>query len=141
MNEKEFCYWLNGFFELSEVKTLNTKQVQIIKDHLALVFTKITPTYPYPDWTFIPSPFVPPTYTNGDMLDETLPTSTDTKKICSTNTDEKPTLTEVVKNALDNFKRLDNGEKVPLEPVKKKYADVLRDTAEKYKATNFVISC
>lgn len=43
MNAQEFCYWLQGFFELSEGKKLTPKQVQIIKDHLALVFTKITP--------------------------------------------------------------------------------------------------
>ena len=43
MNSQEFCYWLQGFFELSEGKKLTPKQVKIIKDHLALVFTKITP--------------------------------------------------------------------------------------------------
>ncbi len=44
MESTEFCYWLTGFFELSESDvTLTKKQVTIIKDHLALVFEKVTP--------------------------------------------------------------------------------------------------
>jgi hypothetical protein len=45
MNPQEFAYWLKGFFELSEasnLKTLNETQVQIIKEHLDLVFEKTT---------------------------------------------------------------------------------------------------
>jgi len=38
-----FVYWLKGFFEISDAKTLDEKQVQIIKDHLNLVFNKVTP--------------------------------------------------------------------------------------------------
>lgn len=45
MNSTEFTYQLQGFFELSESKELNEKQVQIIKDHLNLVFNKVTPDY------------------------------------------------------------------------------------------------
>lgn len=46
MNSENFTYWLNGFFELSseETRTLNEEQVQIIKDHLALVLHKVTPS-------------------------------------------------------------------------------------------------
>jgi ferredoxin len=46
MNSENFTCWLNRFFELSseETRTLNEKQVQIIKDHLALVLHKVTPT-------------------------------------------------------------------------------------------------
>lgn len=40
--EHEFCYWLKGYFELSDSNTLSPQQVQIIKDHLNLVFTKVT---------------------------------------------------------------------------------------------------
>lgn len=42
-----FAYWLQGFFEISNKKgqELSAQQVQIIKDHLALVFKKETPTY------------------------------------------------------------------------------------------------
>jgi hypothetical protein len=44
MNEREFCYWLQGFFELGgqDVVELSAEQVQIIEDHLALVFKKVT---------------------------------------------------------------------------------------------------
>ena len=43
MNSTEFTYWLQGFFEISDAKKLDEKQVQIIKDHLALVFNKVIP--------------------------------------------------------------------------------------------------
>jgi hypothetical protein len=45
MNEREFCYWLQGFFELNgeDVVDLSSEQVQIVKDHLNLVFKKVTP--------------------------------------------------------------------------------------------------
>lgn len=43
MTTEQFTYWLQGFFEISNAKTLDAKQVQIIKDHLNLVFNKQTP--------------------------------------------------------------------------------------------------
>lgn len=43
LSTEQFTYWLQGFFEISEDKTLSEKQVLIIKDHLALVFDKQTP--------------------------------------------------------------------------------------------------
>ena len=43
MNELEFCYWLNGYFELSESDNLTPEQVKQIKEHLSLVFDKKTP--------------------------------------------------------------------------------------------------
>ncbi|MDX1471902.1 MAG: hypothetical protein R3213_10430 [Flavobacteriaceae bacterium] len=42
MSPESFCYWLNGLFELSDVQELTPKQVEIIKEHLALVFNKVT---------------------------------------------------------------------------------------------------
>lgn len=42
MNEREFCYWLQGLFEVGGVKALDEAQTQIVKDHLALVFKKVT---------------------------------------------------------------------------------------------------
>lgn len=45
MTPENFAYWLKGFIEISETSTLNEKQTQIIKDHLDLVFNKVTPTY------------------------------------------------------------------------------------------------
>lgn len=38
MNSIDFCYWLQGHFELSESNQLTEKQVEIIKNHLNLVF-------------------------------------------------------------------------------------------------------
>jgi hypothetical protein len=43
MNETQFCCWLQGFFELSGESELTPLQVEIIKDHLSLVFKKETP--------------------------------------------------------------------------------------------------
>lgn len=39
MTSRDFCYWLQGLFELSpERKTLNAIQVELIRKHLAMVF-------------------------------------------------------------------------------------------------------
>lgn len=38
MNTIDFCYWLQGFFELSESNNLTENQVQKIRNHLNLVF-------------------------------------------------------------------------------------------------------
>lgn len=43
MTSEAFAYWLKGFFEISDAKEISEKQVQIIKDHLDLVFHKVTP--------------------------------------------------------------------------------------------------
>lgn len=42
MNSTEFTYWLNGFFELSGATVLSEAQVKVIKEHLGLVFKKVT---------------------------------------------------------------------------------------------------
>jgi hypothetical protein len=42
MNERDFCYWLQGFFEVSASEKLTEEQVLIIKEHLQLVFYKKT---------------------------------------------------------------------------------------------------
>ena len=42
MSETEFCYWLQGFFELSGSDELTPAQVHIIKSHLSLVFKQVT---------------------------------------------------------------------------------------------------
>jgi hypothetical protein len=44
MHSNSFVYWLNGFFELSGATTLDEKQVKIIKEHIAMTLTKVTPT-------------------------------------------------------------------------------------------------
>ena len=38
MNSIDFCFWLQGVFEVTDTKELNEKQVEIIKNHLNLVF-------------------------------------------------------------------------------------------------------
>lgn len=43
MDSQNFCYWLKGFFEISSSNELTEKQTQIIRDHLDLVFNKVTP--------------------------------------------------------------------------------------------------
>lgn len=43
MTAENFTYWLQGFMEVQNPETLDKTQVQIIKDHLALVFNKLTP--------------------------------------------------------------------------------------------------
>jgi len=59
MNELNFCYWLQGFFELK--KTIDHREgfspdtVKVIEDHLKLVFNKVTPTYQLPSLVKSPS--------------------------------------------------------------------------------------
>lgn len=46
MTSREFTYWLQGFFELSNAKQLSQEQVACIKAHLNLVFVhEIDPSY------------------------------------------------------------------------------------------------
>ena len=47
MTSKDFVYWMQGFFELSDGNTpLTEKQVETIKNHLKLVFLhEIDPSY------------------------------------------------------------------------------------------------
>lgn len=39
MDSIQFCYWLQGFFEISKADCLTTEQIEIIKKHLSSVFT------------------------------------------------------------------------------------------------------
>lgn len=45
MTERDFIYWLQGYLEMSGAKSLDEKQVQIIKDHIGLVLNKVTTSY------------------------------------------------------------------------------------------------
>lgn len=38
MTSKDFVYWLQGFFEIAEETEITHRQVEIIKNHLKLVF-------------------------------------------------------------------------------------------------------
>jgi hypothetical protein len=50
MTARDFCYWLQGFFEISRgARSLTEEQVTVIKNHLALVFKhEIDPSMPDP---------------------------------------------------------------------------------------------
>lgn len=45
MTPEQFCYWLNGFGELT-TETPTPEQWKAIKEHLETVFTKVTPSAP-----------------------------------------------------------------------------------------------
>lgn len=50
MTGQEFCYWLQGYFEVSGPDAVLTKeQVTVVKDHLQLVFKKETPARHWSD--------------------------------------------------------------------------------------------
>lgn len=38
MTSRDFCYWLQGFFELAKTSTLTPDQADLIRRHLSLVF-------------------------------------------------------------------------------------------------------
>lgn len=60
MTPRDFVYWLQGYFELTPGEQgLSPEQVKVIKDHLQLVMTKVTPdiTIPYSPSSYIPSIF------------------------------------------------------------------------------------
>lgn len=43
MTSRDFCYWLQGYFEIYEVShtsvgTLNENEIKVIKNHLNMVF-------------------------------------------------------------------------------------------------------
>lgn len=48
MSPQDFCYWLQGHFELNGGTGMSERQGAIIKKQLALVFTKVAPTPPTP---------------------------------------------------------------------------------------------
>jgi hypothetical protein len=43
MTERDFCYWLQGFVELTQGQTPNPAQWKSIQEHLGEVFKKVTP--------------------------------------------------------------------------------------------------
>ena len=38
MTSRDFTYWLQGFFEVSNAETITKEQTEVIKKHLNLVF-------------------------------------------------------------------------------------------------------
>ena len=45
MTPEQFTYWLQGFLEVTNAKSVTEEQLQVIKDHLVTVFKKVTPDY------------------------------------------------------------------------------------------------
>lgn len=67
MNAESFCYWLKGSIELGNITKFDELQVQIIQDHLNLVFNKVTPNYQSPPSITLP-------YRGPSISDSTFPT-------------------------------------------------------------------
>lgn len=38
MTSRDFCYWLQGYFEIQDPRQIDEKQLEMIKKHLNLVF-------------------------------------------------------------------------------------------------------
>jgi hypothetical protein len=67
MTPQEFTYWLQGYMEVADPETIGEKETAMIKEHLALVFNKVTTTIKE-DVPFCSpkegtgTPFVPPPF-------------------------------------------------------------------------------
>jgi hypothetical protein len=47
MTSRDFCFWFQGFLELTESKELSQKQLETIRNHLNMVFVhEIDPSIP-----------------------------------------------------------------------------------------------
>lgn len=80
MNAEKFAYWLQGFVELCPTTVPSEAQWSAIKDHLQLVFLKVTPTYtpnpllPLGPPTLKPStPIYPPMYRTSELRPGDMP--------------------------------------------------------------------
>jgi hypothetical protein len=79
----QFAYWLQGFFELRAAdpemagKPITPAQEKMIRDHLALVFVKMTPPFVIPSLPVVPpavdQPPVGPYYPWPPTTDPGLP--------------------------------------------------------------------
>jgi hypothetical protein len=46
MTSRDFCYWLQGFLEISKPESLTKEQLHVIHKHLSLVFVhEIDPSF------------------------------------------------------------------------------------------------
>lgn len=69
MTPENFVYWLQGMLEIGDVKKLNKEQVKIIKDHINLVLTKVTPpVYQAHPWTLSTTSINTPTAYCGSSI-------------------------------------------------------------------------
>lgn len=42
MTPSEFCYWLQGYLEISKATTLDAEKLECVRKHLELAFVKVT---------------------------------------------------------------------------------------------------
>jgi len=42
MTPENFCYWLQGYIEIADPQTIKEESLSVIKNHLDLVFHKVT---------------------------------------------------------------------------------------------------
>jgi len=56
MTPRDFVYWLQGFMEINEPKSINVEQTKMIKRHLDLVFNQEMDDL-IKDWNFSFGPF------------------------------------------------------------------------------------
>jgi hypothetical protein len=65
MTPEQFCYWLQGFFEVGHAdgSAIGPQQAKAIRAHLEKVFTKTTPDIPIPPIELRPLPHTPLPYT------------------------------------------------------------------------------
>lgn len=60
MDAISFAYWLQGRMEMLPNQLPSETEWKMIRDHLATVFNKVTPTYPTPTYPHSPlNPYKP----------------------------------------------------------------------------------
>jgi len=54
MTPQNFCYWLQEYIEMHNPETIGVQETKMIKEHLALVFNKVTESnlQPYSEQKF-----------------------------------------------------------------------------------------
>ncbi|HEX8894451.1 MAG TPA: hypothetical protein VF783_14065 [Terriglobales bacterium] len=75
MTPENFCYWLTGFVELTRGQTPDPAQWKAIREHLDLVFNKVTPEVAPSLTPTMPSPTIAP------VIPVTYPNWWDTSKV------------------------------------------------------------
>jgi hypothetical protein len=69
MKSVEFCYWLQGLFELGKPAALTEEQTALVKKHLDMVFIhEIDPSYPATQKPALDKAHAQPWRPGGDVL-------------------------------------------------------------------------
>lgn len=53
---ENFCFWLQGFIEMSGATSINEEQMKVLKEHLELVFKKVATQQVQPQFSFPATP-------------------------------------------------------------------------------------